>query len=523
MEKLKRHFSFTFKGKSQHNSASSDGSSRSSSPYSSPSPYIRPFLDSETDVDECTPTPTRSMSNGVDHRDIEKQKERRFLSKSASHTAMHSKERQSIAESFYGDSVTPIHQLSGSPTRPGHAHRLIFTHSVPASPYGGFESAPVSPISVSSFAPWNDYSFRRLSRRQRRTSMTELGFGKIESYSKLEKLGEGTYASVYKGKSNLTQGLVALKEIRLEYEEGAPCTAIREIALLKNLKHANIVTLHDIIHTEHSLTLVFEFVERDLKQYLEECGNFMHMRNVQLLLFQLLRGLKYCHARKILHRDLKPQNLLISRDGDLKLADFGLARAKSVPTKTYSSEVVTLWYRPPDVLLGSITYDASIDMWGVGCIFCEMTSGRPLFPGSSVDEELVLIWRVLGTPTDDNWPGISRNKEFIKGKFQKHSPEPLKHLAPRLDHNGINLLSGFLLYDASSRTRAADAMTHPYFHSLDPSVHLLPDTASIFQTQDCELQRNPGQRPQSSDQAELSSRRRPNHFYSHSLSMEERY
>ncbi|RLV88729.1 hypothetical protein DV515_00015346 [Chloebia gouldiae] len=202
-----------------------------------------------------------------------------------------------------------------------------------------------------------------LSRMSRRASLSDIGFGKLETYIKLDKLGEGTYATVFKGRSKLTENLVALKEIRLEHEEGAPCTAIREVSLLKNLKHANIVTLHDIIHTERCLTLVFEYLDNDLKQYLENCGNLMSVHNVKIFMFQLLRGLAYCHGRKILHRDLKPQNLLINERGELKLADFGLARAKSVPTKTYSNEVVTLWYRPPDVLLGSTEYSTPIDMW----------------------------------------------------------------------------------------------------------------------------------------------------------------
>ena len=165
------------------------------------------------------------------------------------------------------------------------------------------------------------------------------------------------------------------------------------VSLLRDLKQANIVTLHDIIHTPKSLTLVFEYLERDLKQYMDEMGKprknthtqiFLQagvklaMNNVRIFLFQLLRGLTYCHRRRILHRDLKPQNLLINNQGifdtksrtyylkysgELKLADFGLARAKSLPTKTYSNEVVTLWYRPPDVLLGSTEYTTNIDMW----------------------------------------------------------------------------------------------------------------------------------------------------------------
>ena len=148
-------------------------------------------------------------------------------------------------------------------------------------------------------------------------------------------------------------------------------------------------------------------------------------------MFQLLRGLAYCHKRRVLHRDLKPQNLLISEKGELKLADFGLARAKSVPTRTYSNEVVTLWYRPPDVLLGSTEYTTSIDMWGVGCIFYEMVVGFPAFPGSSVDEELQLIFSGLGTP-NQTASGIEENVD---------SPKPLLQGLVRLNADGYSLLS----------------------------------------------------------------------------------
>ncbi|MED6250203.1 Cyclin-dependent kinase 17, partial [Ataeniobius toweri] len=169
---------------------------------------------------------------------------------------------------------------------------------------------------------------------------SEIGFGKLETYIKLDKLGEGTYATVFKGRSKLTDNLVALKEIRLEHEEGAPCTAIREVSLLKDLKHANIVTLHDIIHTDKCLTLVFEYLEKDLKQYMDDCGCIMSIHNVKIFLFQLLRGLAYCHRRKVLHRDLKPQNLLINEKGELKLADFGMSldcgRKPEYPVRTHA-------------------------------------------------------------------------------------------------------------------------------------------------------------------------------------------
>ena len=206
-------------------------------------------------------------------------------------------------------------------------------------------------------------------------------YGKLEAYIKLEQLGEGSYATVFRGFSNLTNQVVALKEIRLQEEEGTPFTAIREASLLKDLKHANIVTLHDIVHTKSSLTLVFEYLRTDLSQYLEHHPGGLSQRNIKLFMFQLLRGLAFCHARRILHRDVKPQNLLISSAGELKLADFGLARAKSVPSHTYSHEVVTLWYRPPDVLLGTTNYTTSLDIWGAGCIFIEMLNGYPCFPG----------------------------------------------------------------------------------------------------------------------------------------------
>lgn len=347
-----------------------------------------------------------------------------------------------------------------------------------------------------------------ITRATRRQSLSEIGFGRIDTYTKLDKLGEGTYATVFKGKSRLTDALVALKEIRLEHEEGAPCTAIREVSLLKDLKHANIVTLHDIVHTDKSLTLVFEYLERDLKQYMDDCGAILAMNNVKLFLYQMLRGLAYCHARRVLHRDLKPQNLLINERGELKLADFGLARAKSVPTKTYSNEVVTLWYRPPDVLLGSTEYSTPIDMWGVGCIFYEMASGRPLFPGSTVEDELHLIFKVLGSPTEDTWPGISRSEELAGYKFPNYAAESLVARAPRLDPDGITLLTSFLSFEARRRISAKDAMRNPYFDSFGSAITLLKDNDSLLGCPGVHLAKDPGYRSYPSREGAGSKSRR---------------
>ncbi|XP_023248092.1 cyclin-dependent kinase 14 [Copidosoma floridanum] len=310
-------------------------------------------------------------------------------------------------------------------------------------------------------------------------------FGKSEAYIKLEQLGEGSYATVFRGFSQLTNQVVALKEIRLQEEEGAPFTAIREASLLKELKHNNIVTLHDIIHTRETLTFVFEYVYTDLSQYMERhssIGQGLDPHNVKLFLFQLLRGLAYCHQRRVLHRDVKPQNLLISEIGELKLADFGLARAKSVPSHTYSHEVVTLWYRPPDVLLGSTEYSTSLDMWGVGCIFVEMLTGVPTFPGVRCTyDQLDKIFKILGTPTEETWPGVTRLPGYKPNRFAFY---PLKKLGisfPKLyDVADVdNMASSLLQLNPDNRIGAHDALHHPYFSSLPIKIYELPDGAHL--------------------------------------------
>ncbi|PJF16752.1 Pho85p [Paramicrosporidium saccamoebae] len=272
----------------------------------------------------------------------------------------------------------------------------------------------------------------------------------MDRYQKIDKLGEGTYGIVYKAQNKATGEIVALKRIRLDNEEeGIPCTAVREISLLRELQHPNVVRLLDILHTEKKLTLVFEYLDSDLKKYLDTTnpppseGEVVvelskdYRELVKGFLYQLLQGVAYCHESLVLHRDLKPQNLLVSRRGELKIADFGLARTFGAPVRSYSTEVVTLWYRPPDVLLGNKFYSTSIDLWSVGCIFAEMMNGKPLFPGSNMRDQ------VLGLPDFKNWSYYEDLPEaHDKSLWLKDfTPLGLETAIPTLDDVGLDFVT----------------------------------------------------------------------------------
>ncbi|KAG7170942.1 cyclin-dependent-like kinase 5 [Homarus americanus] len=293
----------------------------------------------------------------------------------------------------------------------------------------------------------------------------------MQKYEKLEKIGEGTYGTVFKAKNRETQEIVALKRVRLDDDdEGVPSSALREICLLKELKHKNIVRLHDVLHSDKKLTLVFEHCDQDLKKYFDSLNGEIDPDIVKSFLFQLLRGLEFCHSRNVLHRDLKPQNLLINKNGELKLADFGLARAFGIPVRCYSAEVVTLWYRPPDVLFGAKLYNTSIDMWSAGCIFAELANaGRPLFPGSDVDDQVKRIFKLLGTPTEETWPGMTSLPDYKT--FPLYQPTmTLAQVCPKLSSKGRDLLQRLLICNPAVRMSAEDAMTHSYFADLSPSI-----------------------------------------------------
>ncbi|XP_019510921.1 PREDICTED: cyclin-dependent-like kinase 5 isoform X3 [Hipposideros armiger] len=281
----------------------------------------------------------------------------------------------------------------------------------------------------------------------------------MQKYEKLEKIGEGTYGTVFKAKNRETHEIVALKRVRLDDDdEGVPSSALREICLLKELKHKNIVRLHDVLHSDKKLTLVFEFCDQDLKKYFDSCNG-----------------------------DLDPE---IVKNGELKLADFGLARAFGIPVRCYSAEVVTLWYRPPDVLFGAKLYSTSIDMWSAGCIFAELANaGRPLFPGNDVDDQLKRIFRYpsITIRLEPSGGGVMSRGAQNADSGSLHTlhpgltlpapPQPypmypattsLVNVVPKLNATGRDLLQNLLKCNPVQRISAEEALQHPYFSDFCP-------------------------------------------------------
>ncbi|KAF2364555.1 Protein kinase domain [Trinorchestia longiramus] len=286
----------------------------------------------------------------------------------------------------------------------------------------------------------------------------------MAGYEKLEKIGEGTYGTVFKAKNRETQEIVALKRVRLNTDDtGIPASALREIGFLKELHHKNIIRLIDVLlnPSDHRLTLIFEHCDQDLKKYFDCLNGELDPDLVKSLMYQLLRGLDFCHCRNILHRDLKPQNLLINKNNELKLADFGLARAFGIPVRCYSSEVVTLWYRPPDVLFGAKLYSTSIDMWSAGCIFAELANaGRPLFPGNDEDDQLKRIFKLLGTPTEETWPGMSGLPDYRPLPLYPVTIS-LSQLCPKLNAKGRDVLQVSVVCCCSTLSPSVSASCAP--------------------------------------------------------------
>jgi len=277
---------------------------------------------------------------------------------------------------------------------------------------------------------------------------------------------------VFKAKDKQTGRIVALKKIILQGDdEGVPATSIREIALLKEVsQHRNIVQLLEVINENSKLFLAFEFLDKDLKGYMNSVVGPIDPQLVKSYLYQLTLGINFCHMHRVMHRDLKPQNLLIDQTGLLKIADFGLARAFSIPLPQYTHEVVTLWYRAPEVLLGAKKYSTPLDVWSIGAIFAEMVNKKPLLPGDSEYDQLMKTFQLFGTPNEQVWPGVSELPDY-KPLFPQWTAKPLSERVPTLEATGVDLLQMMMLYEPSRRISTKQALKHPYFNSLDKSLY----------------------------------------------------
>ncbi|XP_029910936.1 cyclin-dependent kinase 11B isoform X2 [Myripristis murdjan] len=340
------------------------------------------------------------------------------------------------------------------------------THSRSPTPEENYipDSPPISPVELKKELP------KYLPALQ--------GCRSVEEFQCLNRIEEGTYGVVYRAKDKKTDEIVALKRLKMEKEkEGFPITSLREINTILKAQHPNIVTVREIVVGSNmdKIYIVMNYVEHDLKSLMETMKQPFLPGEVKTLMIQLLRGVRHLHDNWILHRDLKTSNLLLSHKGILKIGDFGLAREYGSPLKPYTPVVVTLWYRSPELLLGAKEYSTAVDMWSVGCIFGELLTQKPLFPGKSEIDQINKIFKDLGSPSEKIWPGYSELPAVKKMTFTEYPYNNLrKRFGALLSDQGFDLMNKFLTYCPSKRIISDEALKHEYFREtplpIDPSM-----------------------------------------------------
>ncbi|EEA05264.1 cell division control protein 2, putative [Cryptosporidium muris RN66] len=297
----------------------------------------------------------------------------------------------------------------------------------------------------------------------------------LRDYERLEIVGEGTYGVVYRCRCKHTGKTFAIKYFRNNTEE-ITTTTLREISILRELNHPNIVNLLDIFIAKNSIHIIFEYISYDLKRFIRMFPQkILPYSLAKYIIYEILKGVCYLHSGRIVHRDLKPQNILVTDNKyypKVKIADFGLARLYSFPLKTLTREVVTLWYRAPELLLGMKHYTNAVDIWSIGCIFLELIIGRPIFWGDSEIATLYKIFQLLGTPNKDVWNEVNTlpdfSNEWPHWKINDYWIDNLliksgKNEDLFKDNHAKCLIKRMLLYDPNKRISALEALENPWF------------------------------------------------------------
>jgi len=277
---------------------------------------------------------------------------------------------------------------------------------------------------------------------------------------------------------------VALKQLKVsasKSEEGFPVASLREVTILSKLDHPNVVRLHEVVvgRSPLHIFMVMEYAEHELRALLER--HHFGVAEVKCLMRQLLSAVDHLHARWVIHRDLKTSNILLTCKGVLKVCDFGLARLYGDPLRNYSRNVITMWYRAPELVMGQKRYTTSVDVWSVGCIFAELFLRKPLFEGKSELHQLTLIYEVTGVPTEDSWPGYEAlpNRKNLNLKLSLPKWTVIFPPEGPLSDMGVELLRGLLTCCPERRLTAEAALEDPYFW--ERPIPVAPEMMATFQ------------------------------------------
>ncbi|EGD92960.1 CMGC/CDK/CRK7 protein kinase [Trichophyton tonsurans CBS 112818] len=296
-------------------------------------------------------------------------------------------------------------------------------------------------------------------------------------------VGAGTYGKVFKAVHVFTKNMVALKRIRMEGEkDGFPITAVREIRLLQHLHHQNVVSLQEVMVEKNECFMVFEYLSHDLTGLINHPTFVLSSAHKKHLAKQMFEGLNYLHHRGVLHRDIKAANILISNQGQLKFADFGLARFFSKSRQLdYTNRVITIWYRPPELLLGETRYGPAVDIWSAACVYMEMFTKKAIFPGDGSElNQIDKLYNSLGTPTRADWPDIIDMPWFELMRPAERKKRVFEDLyRDCLSPAALDLVASIFQYDASKRPSAEEILAHPYFVSEEPRPQQAMELADV--------------------------------------------